>query len=304
VARRRRSKGDDGADQATSRLEEVFGDGTPSPEEVVVSSEEGSPAPPAEASREPPREQAPPPGNGAGKTMLKVDTLHVFYGAIEALRGVSFEVREGEVVVIIGSNGAGKTTTLKTLSGLPELLKHVRGHMEFQGQRIDNASPNKIARLGLAHVPEGRKIFPDQSVKDNLLLGAFQRSDNEVDKDIDQMYERFPILGERKSQMAGLMSGGEQQMLAIARALMARPKMILFDEPSMGLAPLIVNRVFEIIAELKKEGKTILLVEQMAFQALGLADRAYVLETGEITLEGTGQELLNDPRVKEAYLGA
>jgi len=153
-------------------------------------------------------------------------------------------------------------------------------------------------------VPEGRKIFLDQSVKDNLLLGAFQRSDNQVDKDVDQMYERFPILGERKGQMAGLMSGGEQQMLAIARALMARPKMILFDEPSMGLALLIVNRVFEIIAELKKEGKTILLVEQMAFQALGLADRAYVLEIGEITLEGTGQELLNDPRVKEAYLGA
>ena len=153
-------------------------------------------------------------------------------------------------------------------------------------------------------MPEGRKIFLDQSVKDNLLLGAFQRSDNQVDKDVDQMYERFPILGERKGQMAGLMSGGEQQMLAIARALMARPKMILFDEPSMGLALLIVNRVFEIIAELKKEGKTILLVEQMAFQALGLADRAYVLEIGEITLEGTGQELLNDPRVKEAYLGA
>ena len=243
------------------------------------------------------------PASG-GAPLLKVDTLSVFYGAIEALRSISFEVREGEVVVIIGSNGAGKTTTLKTLSGLPELLKTVRGHIEFQGQRIDGLTPSKIAKMGLAHVPEGRKIFPDQSVRDNLLLGAFQRDDGEVEKDIDRMYERFPILGERKGQMAGLMSGGEQQMLAIARALMARPKMILFDEPSMGLAPLIVKRVFEIIAELKNEGKTILLVEQMAFQALGLADRAYVLETGEITLEGSGQELLNDPRVKEAYLGA
>jgi branched-chain amino acid transport system ATP-binding protein len=243
------------------------------------------------------------PASG-GRALLKVDTLSVFYGAIEALRSISFEVREGEVVVIIGSNGAGKTTTLKTLSGLPELLKTVRGHIEFQGQRIDGLTPSKIAKMGLAHVPEGRKIFPDQSVRDNLLLGAFQRDDGEVEKDIDRMYERFPILGERKGQMAGLMSGGEQQMLAIARALMARPKMILFDEPSMGLAPLIVKRVFEIIAELKNEGKTILLVEQMAFQALGLADRAYVLETGEITLEGSGQELLNDPRVKEAYLGA
>jgi branched-chain amino acid transport system ATP-binding protein len=243
-------------------------------------------------------------GGDGPRSMLAVENLHVFYGAIEALRGVSFEVREGEVVVIIGSNGAGKTTTLKTISGLPELLKAVRGHIQFEGQRIDNTSPNKIARLGIAHVPEGRKIFPDQSVRDNLLLGAFQRTDNELEKDIDRMYERFPILGERKGQMAGLMSGGEQQMLAVARALMGRPKMILFDEPSMGLAPLIVKRVFEIIAELKSEGKTILLVEQMAFQALGLADRAYVLETGEITLEGTGEDLLNDPRVKEAYLGA
>jgi branched-chain amino acid transport system ATP-binding protein len=165
--------------------------------------------------------------------------------------------------------------------------------------------PDKIARLGLSHVPEGRQVFPDQSVRDNLLLGAYQRRDyGEIGRDIDRMSERFPILGERRNQPAGLLSGGEQQMLAIARALMSRPHMILFDEPSMGLAPLIVKRVFEIIEELKNEGKTILLVEQMAFQALGIADRAYVLETGEITLTGTGKELLNDARVKEAYLGA
>jgi branched-chain amino acid transport system ATP-binding protein len=208
-------------------------------------------------------------------------------------------------VVIIGSNGAGKTTTLKTVTGLPELLKSVRGRISFEGRRIDKRKPDKIARLGMAHVPEGRQVFPDQTVKDNLLLGGYQRRDYmEIGRDIDRMAERFPILGQRRTQLAGLLSGGEQQMLAIARALMSQPRLILFDEPSMGLAPLIVKQVFEIIEELKKEGKTILLVEQMAFQALGIADRAYVLETGEITLSGTGKELLQDDRVKEAYLGA
>ena len=240
-----------------------------------------------------------------GQAMLRVEDLHVLYGNVEVLKGISFEVRAGEVVVIIGSNGAGKTTTLKTITALPELLKSVRGSITFEGHRIDRMRPDKIARLGLAHVPEGRQVFPDQSVRDNLLLGAYQRRDHgEIAADIDRMAERFPILGERRNQPAGLLSGGEQQMLAIARALMSRPRMILFDEPSMGLAPLIVKRVFEIIQELKDEGKTILLVEQMAFQALGIADRAYVLETGEITLTGTGRELLNDARVKEAYLGA
>ena len=240
-----------------------------------------------------------------GQPMLKVEDLHVVYGNVEVLKGISFEVREGEVVVIIGSNGAGKTTTLKTISQLPELGKSARGQITFEGHRIDTVRPHRCCHLGLVHVPEGRQVFPDQSVRDNLLLGAYNRRDHgEIGRDIDKMTERFPILGERKNQPAGLLSGGEQQMLAIARALMSRPKMILFDEPSMGLAPLVVKRVFEIIEELKEEGKTILLVEQMAFQALGIADRAYVLETGEITLDGTGKALLNDARVKEAYLGA
>jgi branched-chain amino acid transport system ATP-binding protein len=240
-----------------------------------------------------------------GGPMLAVDDLRVSYGNVEVVKGVSFEVHPGEVVVVIGSNGAGKTTTLKTITGLPELLKRVTGRIAFEGTRIDRARPDRIARLGLAHVPEGRQVFPDQAVKDNLLLGAYQRRDYvEVHRDVERMEERFPILGERADQLAGLLSGGEQQMLAIARALMSRPRMILFDEPSMGLAPLIVERVFEIIRELKAEGKTILLVEQMAFQALGIADRAYVLETGRITLSGPGHELLQDDRVKEAYLGA
>jgi branched-chain amino acid transport system ATP-binding protein len=244
------------------------------------------------------------PGGGNGP-MLRVDDLHVHYGNVEVLKGISFEVRPGEIVVIIGSNGAGKTTTLKTITGLPELLKRVRGEIWFQGQPVHRTRPDRIARLGLTHVPEGRQMFPDQTVRDNLLLGAYQRTDGgAVHLDIDRMEERFPILGERHGQLAGLLSGGEQQMLAIARALMSGPDMILFDEPSMGLAPIIVSRVFEIIEELKAEGKTILLVEQMAYQALGIADRAYVLETGRITLQGTGRELLDDPRVREAYLGA
>jgi branched-chain amino acid transport system ATP-binding protein len=240
----------------------------------------------------------------AGEVLMDVDNLRVFYGAVEALKGISFNVREGECVSIIGSNGAGKTTTLKTVSGVSELYKTVRGHITITGKRVESWSAHKIARIGIAHSPEGRKVFPNQTVRDNLMLGAFTRSDSEIDKDIDQQYERFPILGQRRNQPAGLMSGGEQQMLAMARALMARPKILLFDEPSMGLAPLIVKQVFEIIQSLKDEGKTILLVEQMAFQALGISDRAYVLETGAITMEGTGKDLLEDPRVKEAYLGA
>ena len=240
----------------------------------------------------------------AGEIVMEVENLHVFYGAVEALKGMSFNVREGEVVSIIGSNGAGKTTTLKTVSGVSELYKTVRGKITILGERVESWSAHKIARIGVAHSPEGRKVFPNQTVRDNLMLGAFTRKDSEVDKDIEEQYERFPILGQRKSQPAGLMSGGEQQMLAMARALMARPKILLFDEPSMGLAPLIVKQVFEIISQLKAEGKTILLVEQMAFQALGISDRAYVLETGAITMEGGGKQLLEDPRVKEAYLGA
>jgi branched-chain amino acid transport system ATP-binding protein len=240
----------------------------------------------------------------AGEVVMDVQNLRVFYGAVEALKGISFNVREGEVVAIIGSNGAGKTTTLKTVSGVSELFKTVRGQISILGQRVESWQAHKIARLGVAHSPEGRKVFPNQTVRDNLMLGAFNRKDSEVDKDIEEQYERFPILGQRRSQPAGLMSGGEQQMLAMARALMARPRILLFDEPSMGLAPLIVKQVFEIIQQLHNEGKTILLVEQMAFQTLGIADRAYVLETGAITMEGTGKNLLEDPRVKEAYLGA
>ncbi|MCA1839596.1 MAG: ABC transporter ATP-binding protein [Actinomycetota bacterium] len=236
--------------------------------------------------------------------MLKASKLNVSYGGVHILKDVEFEVNPGEVVTIIGANGAGKTTTLKTLTNVSELLKEVTGEVEFEGQRIEKMPAHKIARLGIAHVPEGRKVFPNQTVEDNLVLGAFSRKDDKIQADIKEQYERFPRLGERRSQKAGLMSGGEQQMLAIARALMSRPKYILFDEPSMGLAPLIVAQVFEIIKQLKGEGKTILLVEQMAFQALGIADRAYVLETGSIIKEGTGMQLLDDPAVKEAYLGA
>ncbi|MBI4728770.1 MAG: ABC transporter ATP-binding protein [Acidobacteria bacterium] len=236
--------------------------------------------------------------------MIKVEDLRVFYGAVQVLKGINFEVREGEVVAIIGSNGAGKTTTLKTVSGVSELLKSVRGKVTILGNRVESWPAHRIARLGVAHVPEGRKIFPNQSVRDNLLLGAFGRKDSEVDKDIDEQCRRFPILGERRMQPGGLLSGGEQQMLAVARALMSRPKVILFDEPSMGLAPLIVKQIFDIVRQLHEEGRTILLVEQMAFQALEIADRAYVLENGTITLEGTGRELLENPRIKEAYLGA
>lgn len=236
--------------------------------------------------------------------MLEVKDLNVFYGGVQVLKNIAFNVQPGEVVTIIGANGAGKTTTLKTVTNVSELLKSVKGKITFEGKQIEKMPAHKIARLGVAHVPEGRKVFPNQSVEDNLILGAFQRKDKEIQRDIKEQYERFPRLGERKAQKAGLMSGGEQQMLAIARALMSRPNYILFDEPSMGLAPLIVQQVFEIIKQLKDEGKTILLVEQMAFQALGIADRAYVLETGSIVKEGTGKDLLQDPAVKAAYLGA
>jgi branched-chain amino acid transport system ATP-binding protein len=244
------------------------------------------------------------PARPVGDVVLEVEDLHVFYGAVEALKGISFHVREGECVAIIGSNGAGKTTTLKTVSGVSELYKTVRGRITILGHRVESWPAHRIARLGVAHSPEGRKVFPNQTVRDNLMLGAYTRRDGEIERDLEEQYRRFPILGERRNQPAGLMSGGEQQMLAMARALMARPRILLFDEPSMGLAPLIVKQVFEIIQQLKDEGKTILLVEQMAFQALGIADRAYVLETGAITMEGTGKQLLEDPRVKEAYLGA
>lgn len=240
------------------------------------------------------------------RPMLSVRDLEVFYGAARVLKGISFDVYQGEIVTIIGGNGAGKSTTLKTISGVSELLKSVRGKIWYKGRRIDQLPAHKIARLGIAHVPEGRRVFPQSSVEDNLLLGAYRRFKRErrkVRAELDDIYDRFPVLAERRHRAAGLLSGGEQQMLAIARGLMSNPDFLLLDEPSLGLAPILVREVFEIVNDLAAEGKTILIVEQMAVQALEVADRAYVIETGSITLEGTGQELIEDPRVKAAYLG-
>jgi branched-chain amino acid transport system ATP-binding protein len=240
------------------------------------------------------------------RPMLSVRDLEVFYGAARVLKGISFDVYQGEIVTIIGGNGAGKSTTLKTISGVSELLKSVRGKIWYKGRRIDQLPAHKIARLGIAHVPEGRRVFPESSVEDNLLLGAYRRFKRErrkVRAELDDIYDRFPVLAERRHRAAGLLSGGEQQMLAIARGLMSNPALLLLDEPSLGLAPILVREVFEIVNDLAAEGKSILIVEQMAVQALQVADRAYVLETGSITLEGTGQELIEDPRVKAAYLG-
>ncbi|MBX7159556.1 MAG: ABC transporter ATP-binding protein [Acidimicrobiia bacterium] len=242
-----------------------------------------------------------------GDVVLTVDDLEVYYGAAVALKGISFEVREGEVVVIIGANGAGKTTTMRTISGVSEPLQSTRGHIAFRGRDISKLPAHKVQRLGVSHVPEGRHIFGESSVEDNLLLGAIRLTGADrggIAADVERIYERFPVLGDRRNRPAGLLSGGEQQMLAISRALMGKPEVILLDEPSLGLAPIMIKAVFDLIEELAREGTTILLVEQMANQALAIADRAYVLETGAITLEGTGAALLEDERVKAAYLGA
>jgi branched-chain amino acid transport system ATP-binding protein len=238
--------------------------------------------------------------------LLQVRDLRVYYGAARALDGVSFEVDEGEVVTIIGGNGAGKSTTLKTISGVSELLKTVEGEITFLGQRVEHRQAHRLARMGMAHVPEGRRVFPQSSVEDNLLLGGYCRRKQRkaFAADLEDVYRRFPVLGERRTQAAGLLSGGEQQMLAIGRALMARPRFLLLDEPSLGLAPILVTEVFRIIRGLADEGTTILLVEQMANQALAVADRAYVLETGTITTEGPAATVRDDPRVQAAYLGA
>jgi len=234
--------------------------------------------------------------------MLKVENLTVSYGAVEALRGISLTVGRGEIVTLIGGNGAGKSTLIRTIAGL---VKPAGGAITFDGQPILGIRPHACASLGIGHSPEGRLVFGDQSVRDNLALGAFSRDDTAgIAADIEEYFRIFPRLAERQNQLAGTLSGGEQQMLAIARALMCRPKLLLLDEPSLGLAPLIVREVFEVIKALRKQGMTILLVEQMANLALGVSDRAYVLETGTITLEGTGAALLNDPRVRSAYLGA
>ncbi|MBQ8757829.1 MAG: ABC transporter ATP-binding protein [Oscillospiraceae bacterium] len=231
--------------------------------------------------------------------MLKVEDMHVFYGAIHAIKGVSFHVDEGEIVALIGANGAGKSTILKTVSG----LMHPRsGSISFMGQSIAHTDAYKLVRHGLAHVPEGRRIFLQMTVQDNLAMGAFTQKT--VSKaDLDMVFDLFPRLKERRTQIAGTLSGGEQQMLAMSRALMSHPKLMMLDEPSMGLAPILVDQIFSIIKDLHKAGTTILLVEQNASKALQVADRAYVLETGKITLEGTGDELAHSDAVRKAYLG-
>ena len=233
--------------------------------------------------------------------MLKVTDLKVYYGVIQAIKGISFEVNEGEVIALIGANGAGKTTILHTVTGLVEAKA---GTVEFEGRDITKMPGHKIVTLGMAHVPEGRRVFSDLTVLENLKLGAYTRKDkNEVEETLKMVYKRFPRLEERKNQMAGTLSGGELQMLAMGRALMSHPKIILMDEPSMGLSQIFVNVIFDIIKEVSASGTTVLLVEQNAKKALSIADRAYVLETGKIVLEGKADELMNDASVKKAYLG-
>jgi branched-chain amino acid transport system ATP-binding protein len=237
----------------------------------------------------------------ANGMILRVDGIHTFYGAIEALKGVSLEVGEGEIVTLIGSNGAGKTTTLRSING----LNHPRrGKIFFQGDDVTSTPPHEIVRRGISQSPEGRKLFPRMSVAENLEMGAFQRTDRaEMGEDQDRVFSLFPRLAERKSQKAGTMSGGEQQMLAIGRALMARPKLLLLDEPSMGLAPILVEKIFEIVKEINEQGTPILLVEQNALMALEVADRGYVLETGKVALADAAASLRRDEKVRKTYLG-
>ena len=233
--------------------------------------------------------------------MLEVKDIEVYYGMIQALKGISFEVIEGEVIALIGANGAGKTTTLHTITGL---LSPKKGSVLFEGQDITKVPAHKIVSLGMAHVPEGRRVFAELSVYQNLKMGAYTRKDkDEIAKTLEMVYKRFPRLEERKNQLAGTLSGGEQQMLAMGRALMSHPKIIVMDEPSMGLSPILVNEIFDIIKEVSASGTTVLLVEQNAKKALSIADRAYVLETGKIVLEGDAKELMNDDSIKKAYLG-
>ena len=232
--------------------------------------------------------------------MLKAENLNVYYGPIHAVKGVSFEVAEGSIVTLIGANGAGKSTTLKTLSGL---MRSRGGSIELMGKSIASTAPHKIVELGLAHVPEGRRIFTRMTVEENLDMGAFIKKNADLEADKERVFEQFPRLKERRKQIAGTLSGGEQQMLAMGRALMSNPKLLMLDEPSMGLAPILVEQVFDIITALHKTGTTILLVEQNAEMALSIADRAYVMETGRITLSGTGEELAASEEVQKAYLG-
>ena len=233
--------------------------------------------------------------------LLEVQDIQVYYGMIQALKGVSFSVNEGEVIALIGANGAGKTTTLHTVTGL---LRAKSGHIIYDGQDITKVPPHKIVTMGMAHVPEGRRVFANMTVLQNLKMGAFTRSDkNEIDATIEKVYKRFPRLKERQNQTAGTLSGGEQQMLAMGRALMSQPKIILMDEPSMGLSPILVEEIFHIIREISAGGTTVLLVEQNAKKALSIADRAYVLETGNIVLSGDAKEMMNNESIKKAYLG-
>ena len=235
------------------------------------------------------------------ETMLKIDNIHVYYGAIHALKGVSLEVHKGEIVTLIGANGAGKSTTLRTVSGL---LAPKSGAITFIGENIAGTPAHEIVKHGISQVPEGRRIFAEMSVQENLELGAFTRKDKDgVAKDFDLVYRRFPRLEERRKQQAGTLSGGEQQMLAMGRALMSRPKLLLLDEPSMGLAPLLIKEIFSIIEDINREGTTVLLVEQNANMALSIAHRAYVMETGRITLQGAAKDLAASEDVRKAYLG-
>ena len=233
--------------------------------------------------------------------LLEVNDLHVYYGVIQALKGISFEVNKGEIVTLIGANGAGKTTTMQTIIGL---IQPKQGTITYDGKNITKMASHKIVASGISQVPEGRRIFQELSVYDNLMLGAYlQKDPKRIKDDIENVFDQFPILGERKTQIAGTLSGGEQQMLAMSRALMAHPTLLMMDEPSMGLSPLLVSQVFDIIKDMNDKGITILLVEQNAEKALKIADRAYVLETGSITASGTGQELASSPEIRKAYLG-
>ena len=233
--------------------------------------------------------------------MLEVNDLHVHYGVIEAIKGIDFKVNKGEVIALIGANGAGKTTILHTVSGL---ITPTKGSITFEGVDITKTPGHKIVSMGMAHVPEGRRVFQQLTVLQNLKMGAFTRKDKkEIDETLEMVYKRFPRLAERKNQIAGTLSGGEQQMLAMGRALMSKPSIILMDEPSMGLSPIFVNEIFDIIREVSASGTTVLLVEQNAKKALSIANRAYVLETGNIVLEGDAKELMNNDAIKKAYLG-
>ena len=233
--------------------------------------------------------------------MLEVKDLQVYYGVIQALKGISFEVNQGEVIALIGANGAGKTTTLQTLTGI---LQAKSGSIMFEGKDLTKVPAHKIVEMGMAHVPEGRRVFSDTTVYENLLMGAYTRKDkNEIAESLEMVYKRFPRLKERQGQRSGTLSGGEQQMLAMGRALMSKPRIILMDEPSMGLSPIFVNEIFNIIKDVSEGGTTVLLVEQYAKKALSIADRAYVLETGNITLEGKAEDLLHNEAVQKAYLG-